>query len=252
MEQSRTIYKNAPIAEALIDLQVIANEPVDLEECIKNFTTKLNGKFPEKKNIRTGEFKIEFPDDKEQNQPQVETSQKTLGVRFDNEQNNKVLQIRINGFTLSYINYYSNWEEFCQEARLYWKEYLEIFKPKTVSRVAVRYINKLEIPGPIIEPSEYFNLYPKVPEKLPQKINDFLLRMVMPQSDIDSIAIINQATMQASKANHVAVALDFDIFKQTSFEASSEEVWELLYVLRDRKNLLFESCITEKTREAIR
>lgn len=252
MSQDHILYKNAPIAEALIDLHVTADDSINLTQCTKQFTDKLCKKFPISKKIKSNEFKIEMPDSEAFQSPQIETTHSDIGVRLDNKQSNKVLQARGNGFTLSYVNMYTSWEEFSAEAKLYWKEYLNIFKPKTVTRVAVRYINKLDLPGPKAEPSDYFNLYPKLPQAIPQDIDDFLLRLIMPQADIESTAIINQATMPPSDGKHISVALDFDIFKNTNLVADNDEIWNLLDILRIRKNLLFESCITEKTRKAIK
>jgi len=247
MVQNHIIYKNAPIAEALIDIQVSSDSSIDLSKCTEQFASKFNEEFPSVNDIKSSEFEITLAADKIPSKPQV----KDVGVRLNNKQNNKVLQARSNGFTLSYVNTYSNWDDFSAEAKLYWKEYLNIFKPKTVLRIAVRYINKLELPGPEVEPSDYFNLYPKVPSKIPQDIGEFLLRLIMPQTDIGSTAIINQATMPPSKKGYISVALDLDLFKETKLSANSEEIWGVLSQLRERKNLLFESCITDKTRKAI-
>jgi uncharacterized protein (TIGR04255 family) len=44
------------------------------------------------------------------------------------------------------------------------------------------------------------------------------------------------------------VILDLDVFKEAPEFASDEQVWEMLEVLRERKNKYFEGCITDKTR----
>ena len=60
--------------------------------------------------------------------------------------------------------------------------------------------------------------------------------------------ILTETTVPSSVPNGSAVVLDIDVFKEADM-ISDDVVWELLEMLRARKNQFFEGCITQKTRD---
>jgi len=67
--------------------------------------------------------------------------------------------------TYSHLPPYSNWNAFRDEVRPLWERYVEFVKPEAVTRIALRYINRIYIPQTVYELSDYFRLYPQIPEK---------------------------------------------------------------------------------------
>jgi uncharacterized protein (TIGR04255 family) len=131
---------------------------------------------------------------------------------------------------------------------------VEFVKPEAVTRIALRYINRIYIPQTVYELSDYFRLYPQIPEKIPQDINGFFMQFQMPQKDLaaNALAVINLASAQMREDGAQSVALDIDLFTACELEPSSEEIFSLLEIIRTRKNELFEACITDKSRELFR
>ena len=77
------------------------------------------------------------------------------------------------------------------------------------------------------------------------------LNVQMPQPDLDCMAVINQALSEPVKAGHISVILDIDIFRLGIESWQDSDVWSFLDKLRDRKNEIFECCITDRTRGLI-
>jgi len=148
---------------------------------------------------------------------------------------------------------YSKWEEFVLEAQSYWAKFVEVCSPEAATRSAVRFINKINVPGQSIELRDFFHLYPQIPEGIPQDVNGMLLQLQMPQQDLgrEVMAVINMGLGEPDRPNHIAVMLDFDIFAVSEIEPKSDQLWVRLEQFRTRKNQLFEACINDKVRELI-
>ena len=121
-----------------------------------------------------------------------------------------------------------------------------------VDPLCARYINRIDIPETKIEPYDYFGLYAKVPESLPQQdVIGMTLNLQMPQQDLQCVANLGQALGEPVKAGHISFILDIDIFRLQIEDWDDEATWAFLDKLRDRKNEIFEACITDRTRELI-
>ncbi len=135
-------------------------------------------------------------------------------------------------------------------------EFIEITSnpPRSV-RVAVRYLNQINLPGTSANPEDYFNTYRQLASNLSEElrqIGPFSMTLRIPQRDLNGMLILNEAlASQQTVKNTVPVILDIDLFVPTPKIADDGSVggW---HRLRERKNIYFEACITDKTRELIR
>jgi uncharacterized protein (TIGR04255 family) len=65
------------------------------------------------------------------------------------------------------------------------------------------------------------------------------------------MAVTNFAMTNSDSPENVTIVLDFDLFCTTNFDPHSSEIWDTLNLFRDRKNDLFEACITDEVRSLI-
>ena len=107
---------------------------------------------------------------------------------------------------------------------------------------------------PKFDAQRFFNIYPTVPQGIPQDIAGLFMQLQMPQADLDdkSTAVVNVAFDSSTGIEAPTIILDFDIFKAEEIEPKSDDVWNTLERFRIRKNELFEACITDETRTLIR
>jgi uncharacterized protein (TIGR04255 family) len=88
------------------------------------------------------------------------------GFRFERADARRVMQTKLDGFSYSALAPYDEWEGFRPEAKHLWKLYRDICHPIRVTRVAVRYINRIDIPLKNSDPrsslqlEDYFKTYP--------------------------------------------------------------------------------------------
>ena len=154
----------------------------------------------------------------------------------------------MDGFTFSRLHPYIKWEELRNEAHRLWLLYKDITCPDSITRVALRYINNLNIPLPIRDFDAYLTAPPIVPEGLPQGVSSFLTRVVIHEPSIGANAIITQALEQV--VGEVApVILDIDVFKLRPEGIEEKDAWDTLEKLRHFKNKIFFKSITNKLKE---
>lgn len=238
-------YPKAPIVEAVIDIHVRFETEATLE-LFDGFQQAVADRFPTKLFINQVQVGMAADAD----HVHVQSGQTKTGLRLQSVQNDRVLQIQKHSFTFSHLPPYSDWDTFRREARELWTVFLEQCRPVEISRVAVRFVNRIVIPHERIELEDYFNLYPKFPLGIPQDVSGMFMQFLMPQPDLDSgaLAVINMAIEPPATPQAMGVLLDFDVYCQTSFPPGGEDVWNYLDRLRERKNLLFEASITDMTR----
>ena len=123
----------------------------------------------------------------------------------------------------------------------------------SVGRVATRYVNKVNIPEREFDLAKYFNLTPGIPAGVGDELTGYFMQVQIPLKQIDAGAqsIVNFGISRSNVLGHVTVLLDFDLSLQAPLEVSGDEVWKLLDAFRDKKNEMFEACITDATRRLI-
>ena len=140
------------------------------------------------------------------------------------------------------------WEEFRTRIREALQAYWVVANPAGVSRISVRYINKIEIPLETIELGDYLLCAPPDIDGLPEKILGFAGRVDYPYGDNVRLALSQGTT--AGAAGRVALLLDLDvIWESESVPLGIERAMEQATTLRDRERGAFESVITDTTRE---
>ena len=241
-----SLLRKAPITEALIDIRIKIKEDFDVDR-FSSLYEVISNQYPKKKTHHKWEGRFEF----KKGEAPISTSTETInGYIFASIDTKQVFQARVDGFTFNRLRPYEKWESFCDEASRLWRLYSEIISPEII-RVALRYINKFDIPlfpKPMLDFNEYLTAAPIVPEGLPQGVSSFLTRVVIHDPEIDASAIITQAFEQIVDPKFLPIILDIDVFKQKEV-ISEKEAWQIFEQLRHFKNKIFFKSITEKAKE---
>jgi uncharacterized protein (TIGR04255 family) len=237
-------FRNAPITEALIDIQVTLPPEIELGTLLE-MEGEIKNKFPRTEEHQTGRL-ITTGASGEPLTGNIAIEKD--GYRFISENDKKVILARLEGFTFSKLKPYYTWKEFRQEAESLWSLYLEIAKPINIKRLAVKYTNRIELPTPI-DYTEYFRTTPEIANTLPQELIQYFMQLVMPYRNKDVIAVVTQTIDYSTPVQGILPFIfDIDVFKVVELNPNSDEVWGILDNLRNIKNEIFFESITEKTR----
>ncbi|RLT01814.1 MAG: TIGR04255 family protein [Planctomycetota bacterium] len=244
MDQRR-IYSQAPITEAIIDLRIAARTEIDLD-MLRRLSEATQDRFPRIDPIyeATGKMQVK---------PGISASasahQIQLGFRAISSDAKIVCQRQLTGFTVSRLAPYESWEPFRDLARELWDQYRTAVGCDVVTRIAVRYVNRIDLPESPVELKHYFRTSPEVSADLPQLMEGFFMQIRLPQADIGSTAVLNQTIVPSLQSDCTSVVLDIDLFRDHALPGDECALWECFEVLHDRKNEIFEACITDAARE---
>ena len=236
-------YENAPITEALIDIRVELPSGVTLET-LEGVHSEVKGRYPGKKKRVYVQGQFSAGDE-----IGAVAKQTVMGFALATENGKQIFQVRLDGFTFSRLRPYGNWGELRDEGRRLWEIYRRAVSPRKITRVAVRYINQIDIPLRAIDYKDYFRTAPEVSPVLPQGLSGFFMQLQFPQADFGGLLILTQTAIPPPSQDMNSVILDLDVFKEGVETVSDDEVWGLLETLRNRKNEFFEGCLTDKARE---
>lgn len=243
-------FRNPPIEEALLDVRTLLPANINLEK-LEKFQEGIRDRYPTKQQrIEVqGSFQLNAGRPPEMGP----SSLKQVGYLFLSSDSNKVVQARLDGFSFSKLRPYESWQSLHEEARSLWNHFIKVAEPKMVTRVSLRYINKIEIKLPINDLDDYLITHPVMAPGLPENFSEFFMRIVMPVPESNATAIVLMATEPArAGSNKITLIFDIDAFYQTSLDPRAEELWTRLETLRDLKNNIFFRSTTEKAKELFR
>lgn len=241
----RRQYARPPVLEAIVDIQVEPAESLETATLLE-FHAGREDRFPMRSGVMTGAVKIDVAAGSV-----VQSKQSLIGYRFADTAQTRVVAVRMDGYAFSRLAPYSRWEDWIDEARELWNAYVDIASPRAVTRVAVRYINRIDfVPRDGDRIHDYLSVYPHLPDELPQIATNFLVRLELPQQDIEASVTLTVGKLEPPEPSSTALLLDLNVFKLTgSLPTAGAEVWDLVNVLHDRENFYFETCITDRARE---
>src|SRR5229473_3049572 len=177
----------APISEAVIDLRIRPSEELSIAS-LAQLAEQLKPAYPVAQKIESFEATLAFGEGRAKTAEPV-YSESGFFVKSTDERN--VAQFRNDGFTFSRLPPYTSWETVFPEAMGLWKRYRELTRTLRVTRVAVRYINRLELPLPS-NLADFFTAPLVVPEPLPQALRGYLTRFILNDGDTNNSVIVTQ------------------------------------------------------------
>ncbi len=247
MTHQRRLRK-APITEAIFDFRVKARAGF-LGEELSALQSQLADRFPKMEVQRGLKATFEVKLIESEGPPPVIRDLGLRGYFFKSEDEKTVGQFRVDGFTLNRLHPYTSWEELFPLVIELWRLYSAIARPEVITRLAVRYINRIPFPPGPFELETYLRLAPAVPPDLPQTISSFLTRVTIQNPAIDIAAHVTQASEGNASGRQPAAIFDIDAFKDGEFAVDGSTIEETFNQLRDFKNLIFFNGLTE---EAVR
>ena len=237
--------QNAPIAEAIIDFRVKARPEFRPEE-FTNLQTQLSGRFPKVDEYRG--LQATFGMIQGRGRPPVVQDLGFQGYFWKTSDEKTIVQFRVDGFTFNRLRPYTSWTELFPQALDLWHLYSRVSRPEVITRLAVRYINRIPLPAGVITFETYLRAAPAIPSELPQYISSFLTRVTIHDPQTDIVANVAQALEPNTQEQRLMVILDIDAYKQSEFAIDDDPMIEqTLQQLRTFKNLIFFNSLTEET-----
>lgn len=243
-------FKNAPIVEALLDIRVKKIED-ERDQLFDKFTAAVSPHFPEKHPRKSVSGNIEIGTDS--SLKSIDSHLVSNGFAFISSDKTRVIQARQDGFSYSKLKPYDDWGKLRDEAKKYWLEYCKLVGASRVERIALRYINRIDIPVPFADFKEYFLTWVDVPPNIPQGVSELFFRVSLPDPETKGKIMASvTGTFQGETDGKLHCILDIDAFEGISIDAKDEIIWDDFEKIRNYKNEIFFNSITQKAREMFR
>jgi len=244
-------FPNPPIQEAILDIFVSVPGETTLEK-LKGIGLSYESRFPVKEERVKLLSGFQF---KPTGETSTTTSRQVAGYLFRSlPADAKAFQVRLDGFSFNKLRLYDGWTKFSTEAKEIWLKYRSAANPTLVNRLSLRYINRIEIPLPIRDFADYCPLFPNIPAKLPQKLISFLMSYSMPLENPPNAIANIILTFEPPLPGKPVLPLILDIGVSVPFGAPDNEegIWSTFDSMRESKNQIFQSSLTEEALKLFR
>lgn len=242
---TEVVYARPPITEAVIG--VTFSSPMDSTQ-LASVTNAFKKNYPHKQDVTAfDDLSLVFnAKDAGGNKANVKLKH---GHRFSTDDQTQLIVLWPNSFTLSQLAPYQGWGNFIKRFERDWGALKRILGFQQISRVGVRYINRIDIPATadVVEHELFLNIYPKMPDIL-NPLDAYAIQASVTLKDINCQLTINTASVPSPILGHVSFVIDTDIFSEQNPPQSDIDLIKLLNNIRAKKNQVFEACISQPAR----
>lgn len=242
----RRSYRNPPVEEALVEFRFVPGPGWD---------PTLPGKLHQHAAIKSGyagkprtQKIVEAALETGRYQPSQMTLRESFSrVQLVNENGTRLISLGPDVLSINVLRPYKGWIEFRQRIATALQAYAEVAEPGGVSRVGVRYINKIIPPAQEIELKTWFRCGPPTVPELPGKIAGFMSRVEFLYPDAVKL-LLTQASIDAPEGPP-AFLLDLDVLWESGETRSPDAIMAVVDDLHARVGSAFEALITDAARE---
>lgn len=237
-------YSAPPIVEAILELR-FADELTDADR--ERVSKKFASRYP---SLETGVQQI-IGVQVNQNGIALNSTVQERITRRRNLDSPAIVQIGTRIFGVIAPAPYTGWEELFDRFVEDWAAAKKIWKYRPISRIGVRYLNRIDLvpdADGVVEYEDFLNLRINLPENFPSIFNYDLGF----QSGIEEIRCgvnVRSGIVEPAVPGRTSFTLDIDVWRQADVPQKDAEVFELLGLMREAKNELFETFITDEARK---
>jgi uncharacterized protein (TIGR04255 family) len=237
-------YPKAPITEALIEVQFGVAQGIGT---LQKASKQLGEFYPSEEMLQNIEFRVDAANPKNS---EARVDENARSYRRMSANVSELVLLMPSSFVVSQLAPYPGWQIFLERFSRDWQIWKRIVGYVKISRVGVRYINRLDIPSGkgSIRPADYLNVYVKTPELFGEhRAYGCQAEMVLDSSNFK--LILNSGGVPSPLAAHTSLLLDIDIIKDDDPPQKDDELIAVLSSIRESKNMVFENLVTDAARE---
>lgn len=194
-----------PLVESVCEIRLDSGMPWDLTIPGRLFD-KLQPSFPERRQTLGLEVKVNSL-----SLPEPPDYRQIESLQFLSPGGKDIVQVREHSVSVSRLAPYEAWEKYKPTALGVFENFKAVAEESSIARVGLKYINRIVVPKTEIRLEEYFDLYPHVGGKLPQRHGPFMVGVVFPYDDsTDWLQTeITSANPDTPGQYHVLFTLDY-------------------------------------------
>jgi uncharacterized protein (TIGR04255 family) len=242
---------NAPIVEAVVDLDCVMPPGQDITALEAPARDAYGDRYPNVRPVYVGEALIEHHAGAA---PEVSTKHGIQGYQFWQKDERQLVQVRAQGFSFNRLAPYTSLDDYLPEVERTWRQFVGIASPFEVQRVRLRYINRILIPtvDGRVELDDYLRGGPRLPDEKRLQLTAFVNQQIAVERETSNQVNIILAS-QPPEGDRCTVILDIAAMRE---ERTPPTTWDSLLAqvqsLRGLKNRVFRDSLTDKCMELFR
>lgn len=237
----RRHYATPPVVEALAELY-FEGSAWDVT-APGSFYERVKGQFPNKEQLEQVAFEVEVG-------PEGANARMGSGAGralFRNADETRLVQVAGDVLVLNQLPPYPHFEAWSEALLEMLAVYREVANPTAITRLGMRYINRIGFSSTIVQMEDYFRVYAEVPDELGAMHGDFLIRLQLPTRVTGHEFLLTLGRAPADTDGHAIV---LDLYDTTSLggPTSFDEIQQSLSDAHENIEWVFEHTITDATR----
>ena len=167
--------------------------------------------------------------------------------RLESQDGAEVVQVLPTGINVSRLAPYRCWEDLFRRFCIAVGSVDSVLGLREISRVAVRSINRIDVPleGGIARYEDYLAIHVAMPEAI-GAVTGFYLRANIPVPELSADATVQSAVMEPTAEGHASFVLDIDLVRTGGIPMDRGEAFRLVDSFRQHKNRLYRQLLTER------
>lgn len=244
----RRIYKDPPLIEALCEFQFVPDQPWDWT-IPGLFYREVDSEFPIRR--QSNPFQVEVSAGTEISfAPNVISNAERM--QFVRQDGGALIQIGPNTLAVNHLKPYSSWENFKQMIGRALNVYRKVASPQAISRIGLRYINRLEFPGlQSVDIESFLLAAPAVPSVVPQVFSSWMQRVEIPFEEANGLLALQSSSLREEGQQNVAFLLDLDFISLRAELVTLDSAMNWVERAHDEVEKTFEACITDEARQLL-
>lgn len=194
-----------PLVESVCEVRLNPSVPWDLTIPGRLFE-KLQPEFPERRQTLGLELKLNS-----QGLPDPPDYRQIENLQFLSSDGRSIVQIREHSVGVIRLAPYESWEKYKPTVLHVFEKFAEVAGNTEIARKGLKYTNRIVVPKPEIKLEDYFDLYPHLGSRLPQRLGPFLVGAIFPFDDSGDLlqVEITSADPTSPDQYHVLLSLDY-------------------------------------------
>ncbi len=234
-----------PIVEAVVDIDCDMPPGLEIKALESAARDAFQAQYPKFRTqlIQEHQFKQEVGAP-----PEVSVRSGVQALRFFQEDEKQLVQVRTQGFSFNRLAPYSSLDDYLSEIQRTWRLFLRVAAPVRIRLIRLRYINRILLPlkAGRVNLDHYLKRGPRLPDEKKLSFVGFLQQYSAAQMGTKNQVNI---VLAAEAVENDKLPIIFDIEAVASDSIEPEE-WSKLHSgiqsLRNLKNMVFENSLTKR------
>lgn len=233
-------YSSPPIIEAHIEFRF--DNEISIEDVGKIYK-KLSREYPNTTQLTHKHYEVRLD---------TETlgSQETPITRGATADEADLVLIAPALLSVTRMSPYAGWTDFVERMKRLYTEAKAVTGYRKISRIGVRFVNRLDLSmiDGRVEYEDYFNLRINLPADFPD-LAGYLINFRSYSVESECGITVHSGVVEPAVIGCASFVLDIDIAREHNIPQRDDSIFSLLDQMRQEKNRLFETFITDKARE---